>query len=359
MPARTFTKELLDETLLRDNATLVEDYSGGGRRTLIKFRCSCGSLREKTFCLIVTAGAICIDCANKKRADLLAKHRTKENLQKSLQTKGDPDNLTKIYSRKALDDQIEIDSAQLMGSYPTLFGKTSIKFKCFCGVETARPFQDILGRTSQTRENGHHGALCNECNKKRWLKSREKTNLERYGKKGGINQTDESRRKSAQTSMERYGVPSPNQAESVKQKKINSSIARFGTENPAQSPDVMERTQKNAKKYKPFKMPSGEIRKVQGYEPYALKDLLKTYTEHQIATDRKDVPNIEYEVDGKKRRYFPDIYIAHEKKIVEVKSTWTYKCKTDNIQLKKRATEEAGYVYEIWCYDAKGVRIPV
>ncbi len=105
-------------------------------------------------------------------------------------------------------------------------------------------------------------------------------------------------------------------------------------------------------------MPSGEIRKVQGYEPFALDVLLKQgYTEDQIKTERKDVGRIEYEVDGKKKYYFPDISIPHEKKIIEVKSTWTYKCKTDNIQAKAEATRKQGYAYELWIFDAKGNRV--
>jgi hypothetical protein len=106
-------------------------------------------------------------------------------------------------------------------------------------------------------------------------------------------------------------------------------------------------------------MPSGEIRKVQGYEPFALKELVKIYEEDQIKTDRKDVPCIQYEFDKKKKYHFPDIFIPHENKIIEVKSTWTYKCKNDNIQLKKKASEEQKFIYEIWCFDKKGKRVEV
>jgi hypothetical protein len=106
-------------------------------------------------------------------------------------------------------------------------------------------------------------------------------------------------------------------------------------------------------------MPSGQIRKVQGYEPFALDALLKTYTEDQIKTDRRDVPRIPYTVDEKQRYYFPDIFIPHVNTIVEVKSTWTLKCKADNVDLKKKATKEKGYVYELWCFDGKGNRVSV
>lgn len=106
-------------------------------------------------------------------------------------------------------------------------------------------------------------------------------------------------------------------------------------------------------------MPSGEIRKVQGYEPFALDKLIKTNSETDILTNRKDVPRISYTIGDKIHYYFPDIYIPSENRIIEVKSTWTYKCKEDNIQEKKKATEKAGYNYEIWVYDGKGNKIEI
>ncbi len=106
-------------------------------------------------------------------------------------------------------------------------------------------------------------------------------------------------------------------------------------------------------------MPSGEIRKVQGYEPFALRDLLKLYREEQIVTGRKEIPRIKYEKDGKTKYHYPDIFIPHLKMIIEVKSTWTFKCKSDNVLIKKKFAEDEGFIYEIWCYDSKGDRIEI
>jgi hypothetical protein len=129
----------------------------------------------------------------------------------------------------------------------------------------------------------------------------------------------------------------------------------YGKEYPNQNQEQMAKIQKNAKKYKKYTFPSGEVRNVQGYEPFALDELIsKGYKEEQIKTDRSEVDSIEYEVNGKKKTYFPDIYIPHENKIIEVKSGWTYKCKEDNIKQKADATRAKGYDYEIWIYDAKG-----
>jgi len=297
---------------------------------------------------------------HKRVCKVLDGGRTKENRDKALCTLGNPDRENSPYNRKSLDEYIIRDKATLLdGDYSILVGNTSIKFICKCGEKSELKFCKIAGLTKELRDKGYCGALCKSCNLKRWTDARNTTNLEVYGKSGGINITDESRQKSLDTSMKRYGVPSPNMAESVKIKKISTCQQNWGVNNPAQSQEVMERTQKNAKKYKEYKMPSGEIRKVQGYEPFALKELLKLYSEKQIMTDRKDIPHVKYEVDGKKKIHFPDIFIPHEKKLVEVKSTWTYKCKTDNIQLKKEACEKEGFIYEIWCFDKKGNRIEV
>jgi hypothetical protein len=101
-------------------------------------------------------------------------------------------------------------------------------------------------------------------------------------------------------------------------------------------------------------MPSGNKIKVQGYEPFALDELIKKYEETDIITERKDIPRIKYTIDEKQKYYFPDIHIKSINTIIEVKSNWTYKCKEDNIQEKANATKLAGYNYEIWIYDDKG-----
>ena len=46
-----------------------------------------------------------------------------------------------------------------------------------------------------------------------------------------------------------------------------------------------------------------------------------------------------------------------EFKCIEVKSTWTFKKKKDNIFLKQLAAKNLGYNYEIWVYDSKGNKI--
>lgn len=103
-------------------------------------------------------------------------------------------------------------------------------------------------------------------------------------------------------------------------------------------------------------MPSGKIKKIQGYENFALNKLLNdNICEDDIITDPKNVPKIWYtDLTDKKRRHFVDIYVSSLNKCIEVKSTWTFKSNIDIVFFKQRAAKELGYLYEIWIYDNKG-----
>jgi hypothetical protein len=107
------------------------------------------------------------------------------------------------------------------------------------------------------------------------------------------------------------------------------------------------------KTYKSYTMPCGEIRRVQGYEPFALDDLLKIYNENEIITSRKYIPKFEYLLNNNKHYYFPDIYIPKDNKIIEVKSDFTITLNPNIIILKKDACIASGYFYEIWVYNSK------
>jgi hypothetical protein len=184
----------------------------------------------------------------------------------------------------------------------------------------------------------------------------EKTSLEKYGVKCNL-MLEANKDQVKKTNLEKYGTEYSLQNEGVKQKGRMTCIEKYGVEYPNQNKEQFEKTQKSSKKYKNYTFPSGAIRRVQGYEPFALSELIKIFTEEQIKTDRADIPTITYNKDGKSKYYFPDIFIPHEKKIIEVKSTWTYKSKLDSIQEKAAATKAAGYNYEIWEYDAKANKI--
>lgn len=99
-------------------------------------------------------------------------------------------------------------------------------------------------------------------------------------------------------------------------------------------------------------MPSGAIRLVQGYEPFALDILTVLYTEDDIITGRKEVPEIWYHSpDGKKRRYFVDIFVPSCNLMIEVKSKWTYERQLLINNIKRKACREQGYDFVFWMFD--------
>lgn len=126
---------------------------------------------------------------------------------------------------------------------------------------------------------------------------------------------------------------------------------------PTQNSEIMQKVQLNARKYKKFTLPSGKIINIQGYEHYAISELLKLYSEDDIKTNRSEIPRIEYKSHDKTKYYFPDIYLPKENKIIEVKSEWTYSKDLVINTLKLEATKAAGYTYEIWIYSPKGDRV--
>lgn len=98
---------------------------------------------------------------------------------------------------------------------------------------------------------------------------------------------------------------------------------------------------------------------VQGYEPQALDLLRKRYAVDQLRVG-KDVPIISYKEHGRSRRYYPDIFIPDEKRIVEVKSSYTL-CQNAEalarIKRKRAATIRAGFRFNLMVMTQSGRRI--
>lgn len=115
---------------------------------------------------------------------------------------------------------------------------------------------------------------------------------------------------------------------------------------------AMQKVASSAFKFKNFTMPSGAIRRVQGYEPWAMNLLLETFPEHQIETLAGSDFNIPYTFEQKRRRYFPDIKVLN--RIIEVKSDYTFAKELDKNFAKMLATVAEGYEFEFWVFSQKG-----
>ena len=153
------------------------------------------------------------------------------------------------------------------------------------------------------------------------------------------------------------GTEYPMQSQKIKDKSKQTNLLNYGFEHPMQNAEYSEKASKNAYNPKEFKFPCGNTIQVQGYEPYLHKNLVEEgYAYEDIIVKRTCVPVIWYEKDNKKHRYYCDIYIPKINTIYEVKSTWTYKKDIEDIHFKKEACIDAGYLFELFVYDNKGIR---
>lgn len=180
-----------------------------------------------------------------------------------------------------------------------------------------------------------------------------KTNIEKYGVPYPM-MNKEIKDKANKRVMDVYNVDNVSQVPSIRDKMKENSLHRYGTLYPMQNSIISERSQNNMKKFKEYIMPSGKILKVQGFEPFALNNLLKTYNENDIYTNRTDMPEIWYYMNSSYKRYFPDIYIPKDNLIIEVKSIWTYDFFREEVKEKRKATQYLGFNYELRIYDKNG-----
>jgi hypothetical protein len=159
----------------------------------------------------------------------------------------------------------------------------------------------------------------------------------------------------------RFNTNTPIQNEEIKNKIMNKCLEKYGVKHPMQNKFVSDKQSKTCYKLKDFVFPCGTIFKVQGYEHFALDDLVKDgFLSKDIIVSRKDVPEIWYvDSNNNKRRYFPDIYIPKLNKIIEVKSNWTYKMKKDMLELKANACTILGFNYEIRIYSRNNTELTI
>ena len=173
-------------------------------------------------------------------------------------------------------------------------------------------------------------------------------------------QNEKIKLKTKETNLLKYGVECTLQNDSIKEKTKKNNLLKYGVEYPIQNSEIMEKHLKFSHFKKIYTFPSGRKEIVQGYEPFALNDLIinDKICESDIIIGAKNVPNINFiGKDEKNHRYYTDIFIPSQNKCIEVKSIYTYNCNKDINLLKKDAAVNSGYDFEFWIYDNKGNRV--
>jgi hypothetical protein len=373
-----YDNELLYTICKDNNLVLLKDYSNTKMNRDIKIICkcithNCSNTFIKSFRdLIRVANFGCKYCANIIRKTRLQETSlTKYGVDSPLKSKEVRQKIQKTFMDKygyetpskspSVIEKIKNTCVQKYGFVSPLKNENiKEKSKQTCldkyGVDNPRKLKQTIDKQKITNlvKYGFYNQFQNEEIKNK-IKN---TNIIKYGCQYS-SQNQEVKQKMKNTNLERYGVEYAIQNEKFKEKSKKTCLKKYGVEFFSQNIEIMEKISKNAYKLKEYKMPSGNIIKVQGYEPYALDYLIKdNILEDDIKTGCKNVPTIWYEDEQQqKHRHYVDIFIPSQNKCIEIKSTWTAKQKKNNIFIKQQTAKDLGYNYEIWIYDGKGNRI--
>ena len=392
-----YSFELLNKFCLEKGVNLINDYSNEKLfgSTKIIFNCTnCNKINTKCFTYLIKRNTLCKRCVtilsfSKQKETMLKKYgvehasksqEIKNKIKNTFFEKYGVDNPAKL---QCVKDKQKKTNLQRYGVEYTVNNpeikqkmiKTNIeKYGFSCCLENNDIKQKIkksnlekfgcenVGQNYEIQEKmkntmfqkyGVHYPLQN----KEIITNLKNTCVKKYGVQNPL-QNKEISKKVKKTIKEKYGVEYPQQSEEIRKKTVDTFINKFGCENPMQNSEIAEKSSKNCYKSKIFKFPSGNNIKCQGYEPFALEELVKNTDENDIITGCKNVPTIWYnDNNGKKHRHYVDIFIPSQNKCIEVKSNWTIKKKTSNIFEKQNAAKELGYNYEIWVYDNKGNKV--
>jgi hypothetical protein len=222
------------------------------------------------------------------------------------------------------------------------------------GVDNVSKNKDIINKMKETNNLNYF----NKYNKiSPSILTTDKKNQIILDKYGTLNfrSSDYIKNKIKQTVMNKYGVDHISKSKDIQLLKIENCLNKYGVEHNSQRPDIADKITRGSFMLKEYTFPSGRIDKVQGYEPYALNELINSYEidENDIITGVKNVPEIwYYDINQKKHRHYVDIFLKSQNKCIEVKSSWTVKLL--NVFNKQQAAKELGYLYEIWVYNEKG-----
>lgn len=240
-------------------------------------------------------------------------------------------------------------------------------------------------RINDSNNKRKQAALRTEKDKLKIKEIRKQTNRQRYGV-DYTTQSSQMMNKSMITKKERYGneyysnpiqtsnswkAKTPDELNRIADKKRTTCLKRYGVENTFFLPVVRAKSAISNSIGREFALPSGKIIRVRGYEDVAITKLLTEYTENELIVDDTlatyNLPIFKYS-DNKKHllKYYPDIYVPKENKIIEVKGTWwwdgngqeKYKSRLEKNLKKRKAVLDAGYKYEVWLFeDRKNYRI--
>lgn len=323
MPAK-YKIEKVREILLEKGITLLSTEYINGKEP-IEVICKCGRTRVSTFANIKQKKGCRLCASQTYKETFLAKYGVENASQ------------LEIVKKQKRDTCMKNHGVEIPLKSPEVLAKVKNTVNKKYGVDNvfqAKEFQDKIGLpwTEKRREN-----FTNTC-------------MEKYGVPHPFF-VKEVRQKIRNTMNARHGVSYPGSIPGHWNKAVKTWTKKYGVTHPLHVEEFMEKNFKNHFCVKKYIFPNGKQVNILGFENLALNELIRQgYDENDIFTSPKDMPRIWYEFDGKKRKYYPDIYIKSENKFIEVKSTYTLNLDLPKNKAKFDAVTESDI--ELWCYDS-------
>jgi hypothetical protein len=387
---KKYDMDLLKLVIQRDEITVdIEKIKKISSLVRVDFICKCGNTGNKTFRLMFEKGSLCRSCTIKlynirHKASLLentgceyplqsekAKQKKRETcierfgVENQLQCEAIKEKRKKTclirYNCEHVF-QAKIIREKIINSYIKHYGvsnplqseiiKIQSKKTCLKKYGFLYSSQSIIPKQKMIDTNIKRYGVSSVMKLQIFKDKRNNTNIKKYGV-SSVMKLQIFKDKRNNTNIKRYGVSSSIKLQYFKNKREQTCLKKYGVKHVAQAKIPFKSFQ-----YKKYIYPCGIIVQVQGYEPFALNDLIKEgYVSLDIITCRSKVPDIWYnDNNGKSHRYFVDIYIPKINKMIEVKSEYTLNKYKENVLLKANECVKQGYDYEIWIYDYNGNR---
>jgi hypothetical protein len=216
---------------------------------------------------------------------------------------------------------------------------------CSCDVCGKEKYIKFLNYNKYIENDGIY--TCEKCN----YEKRKLTCLKTYGTEN-VSQNENIKKKKIETMKnngkklfwcrkeehkkrikELYGVDFVSQNAEIKNKIKKTNINKYGVEFVSQNEDI------HLKQHKGYIIENYNGLYYRGtYE----KDFIDFCIIKNLKIENFN-KTIDYEINGIKRKYFPDFYYKQNNLIIEVKSSWTYEIEKEINEAKKDASISKGF----------------
>ena len=209
------------------------------------------------------------------------------------------------------------------------------------GVDIASKLPNVIEKNKQShiKNWGDYAMRTNEV-----LMKRNDTCIERYGGVGMA--SEELFSKMKKTNVEKYGVEYYSSTNDWYDRCVKTASEKYGKEWVSKVDSINAKQQSGGYSYYDFEFPSGKVVRVQGYEPKVLTKLVVDYDEDDIVVGVQNIIDcigfFHYVYENKTHRYYPDIYIKSENRVIEVKSDYTFNKEKEKNLLKRDSVINKG-----------------